>query len=36
MKKQGMAVVLIVCLLAFTIGCEKQTESAERGNDVMM
>lgn len=34
MKKNGIAALLTVCLLIFTVGCEKQTESAERGNDL--
>lgn len=34
MKKRTVSVFLTVCLLFFTVGCEKQTESAERSKDL--
>lgn len=33
MRKSGIVVVLLLCMMILVIGCEKETEQAERGKD---
>lgn len=33
MRKSGIVVVLLLCMMILVVGCEKETEQAERGKD---